>query len=383
MTAGVTIGRPMTDRFTRGRFKRGRFVGRRPRAAVLCAAALLAAPASAELEPADFAGALETARSMPRLNSLLVSHRGDLVLEQYFNGRGRDSTTNVKSVSKTILSALIGVAIDEGHIVGLDQPIADFLGDYYESIDDPRKASITVGDLLSMRSGLETTSFYNYGAWVSSSDWLKFALDRPLVAEPGTRLVYSTGSTHLLSAILTRATGRSSYRFAVEALTRPLGFELSAWDRDPSGIYFGGNNMAFTPGQLLAFGEMYLNGGRHGDRQVIPEGWVALTTTPQVESPRERGRYYGYGWWVRYSAGFRTPYAWGYGGQFVMLVPELDLVAVTTSMSEPGDGRRSHIRRLYRMLENDIVAAAADALGEFRPVPRAPEPNVPTAPVGD
>ena len=333
---------------------------------------LATVPAFAELTAEDFDRAFAMADEMPRLNSLLISHQGNLVVENYYNGRDRGDTANVKSVSKTMMSALIGLAIDRGHISGLDQPAAEILTEYFADLDDPVKQTITVGDLLSMRSGLETTSFYNYGAWVMSNDWLKFALDQPLVAEPGTELLYSTGSTHLLSAILTRASGQSSYRFAVRELTRPLGFDLAAWDRDPTGIYFGGNNMAFTPRQMLAFGETYLNGGRYGDRQVIPPEWVEKSTQPLAESPREPGRFYGYGWWIRYSAGFRTPYAWGYGGQFIVLVPELDLVAVTTSNSEPGSGRREHIRDVYRLLEFGVVQSAADALGEFRPVRRLP-----------
>lgn len=326
--------------------------------------------AEAALDADVFAPALARAATMPRLRSLLVSHQGDIVVEEYLNGTRPGDTANVKSVSKTIMSALIGIAIGEGHIAGVDQPISDYFGDQLASAADSRKQSITVGQLLSMQSGLETTSFYNYGAWVTSGDWIRFALEQPLLADPGTRLVYSTGNTHLLSAILTAATGRSSLRFALDYLTRPMGFDLAAWDRDPNGIYFGGNNMAFTPRQMLEFGEMYLRNGVHDGRQVVPADWVRRSLEPRVESPRERGRYYGYGWWVRYTAGFETPYAWGYGGQFILLVPPLDLVVVTTSSSEPGSGRRSHIRNLYRLLEYGVVAAGADALGEFRPAPR-------------
>ena len=307
---------------------------------------------------------------MPRLKSLLVSHSGDIVVEEYLNGTRAGDTANVKSVSKTVMSALVGIAIEAGHIESVDQPITDYFGELIVATDDPRKRSITVGHLLSMQAGLETTSFYNYGAWVTSDDWVRFALEQPLLADPGTRLVYSTGNTHLLSAILTKATGRSSLRFALDQLTRPMGFDLAAWDRDPNGIYFGGNNMAFTPRQMLDFGEMYLRDGIHEGRRILPSDWVRRSIEPRIESPRERGRYYGYGWWVRYTAGFETPYAWGYGGQFIVLVPDLDMVVVTTSSSEPGSDRRQHIRALYRLLEDGVVAAAADALGEFRPAPR-------------
>lgn len=348
-----------------------------------CAMAVFAArPGSAEsaLSDAHFEPVLEAADGMPRLRSLLVDHDGETVVEKYFNGARPGDSANVKSVSKSIMSALVGLAIARGHIEGLDQPIADYYGNLLENADDPRKRRITVGNLLSMQAGLETTSFYNYGAWVLSSDWVRFALEQPMRAAPGTRLLYSTGNSHLLSGIVTRATGRSSLAFAREALANPLGIEIAAWDRDPAGIYFGGNNMAFTPRAMLAFGRLYLNGGRHEGRQILPEEWVELSTKPRVESSRERGRYYGYGWWVRLMAGFETPYAWGYGGQFIVLVPELDLVVVTTSSSEPGDGRRTHIRGLYDLIENGVIAPAADALGEFRPAPRRTLPAaVPSA----
>jgi len=311
-----------------------------------------------------FADAQDAAEKMPRLHSMLISHRGELVLEKYFNGRTSRQTANVKSVSKSWISALVGIAIERGYIAGLDQPISEFYGEMLAGEDDETKRSITIGNLLSMQAGLETTSFYNYGAWVLSDDWVRFALQQPLRAEPGTRLLYSTGNTHLLSDILTQVTGRSTLQFARDELGRPLGFHIEAWPTDPDGIYFGGNNMEITPRQMLKFGELYLNKGRANGRQVIPESWVDISIQPRAESSRERGRYYGYGWWVRDMAGVQIAYAWGYGGQFILLAPSLDLVVVTTSSSFPGRDRRAHIRALYDVLEQWIVspvAASVDA----------------------
>ena len=113
-----------------------------------------------------------------------------------------------------------------------------------------------------MRPGLEGTSNRNYGAWVTSRNWVRHALARPMFAAPGEEMEYSTGNTHLLSAILTQATGKSTWQFANEVLAKPLGFSLAQWPRDPQGIYFGGNDMLMTPRQMLAFGELYLNDGR-------------------------------------------------------------------------------------------------------------------------
>ena len=319
----------------------------------------------ADVQFADvlFADALDTAGTMPRLHSLLISHKGDLVLERYFNGRSSRQTANVKSVSKTWISALVGIAIEQGYIEGLDQPISAFYDEILAGASNASKRSITIGNLLSMQAGLETTSFYNYGAWVLSDDWVGFALNQPLQVSPGTRLTYSTGNTHLLSAILTQATGRSTLQFAREELGKPLGFQLESWPTDPGGVYFGGNNMEITPRQMLAFGELYLNKGRANGRQVLSETWVETSHQRLAESGRERGRYYGYGWWLRDMAGVGTAYAWGYGGQFIVLAPSLELVVVTTSSSLPGDGRRSHIRSLYDVLEWQIVRPVAATTG--------------------
>ena len=308
-----------------------------------------------------FADALDAAGQMPRLHSLLISHKGGLVLEKYFNGRNSRQTANVKSVSKSWISALVGIAIEQGYIEGLDQPISEFYDEMLIGDSNASKRSITIGNLLSMQAGLETTSFYNYGAWVLSDDWVRFALQQPLRAPPGTRLIYSTGNTHLLSAILTQSTGKSTLQFAREELGQPLGFHIEAWPTDPNGIYFGGNNMEMTPRQMLEFGELYLNKGRANGQQVIPESWVELSLQRLAESSRERGRYYGYGWWLRDMAGVQIAYAWGYGGQFTLIAPGLDLVVVTTSSSLPGSDRRSHIRSLYDVLEKRVVETVAAA----------------------
>jgi len=332
-------------------------------AAVFAATLITSSLAAEDLGLADeqvFNGALRTAGQMPRLHSLLVSQNGELIVEEYFNGQSSRRTANVKSVSKSVMSALVGIAIDQGHVTGLNQPISDFAGDLLPGNLETPKDGITVGNLLSMQSGLETTSFYNYGAWVLSDDWIDFALQQPLQAPPGTKLQYSTGNTHLLSAILTEATGRSTLEFAREVLGQPLGFQLAAWPQDPKGVYFGGNNMEFTPRQMLAFGELYLNKGQVNGRQVISADWIETSLQPLAESAREEGRFYGYGWWMRDMAGVQTTFAWGYGGQFILLVPDLSLVVVTTSSSLPGDNRRSHIRSLYDLLEHQIVQPLRD-----------------------
>jgi CubicO group peptidase (beta-lactamase class C family) len=313
---------------------------------------------------ADLGAAVAAAETMPRLHSLLVSRGGEILVERYFNGKDQADIANVKSVSKSLISALVGIAIDQGHIPSLEQPIGDYFGDALDSQTDAPKRSITIEHLLTMQSGLETTSNRNYGAWVLSPDWVEFALRQPLESSPGTTMVYSTGNTHLLSAILTQATGRDTLSYARDVLAEPLGFHLAPWPKGPRGIYFGGNDMELTPRQMLAFGELYLHGGRAHGKQIVPEAWVEASLVPRAESRRERDRYYGYGWWIRNVAGVRTPYAWGFGGQFIILVPELDVTIVATSASTPDNGRRGHRQILHGLIESQIVAPLAAARGD-------------------
>ena len=301
------------------------------------------------LESAAKAGA-----ALPRLRSLLVSHRGELVLERYYGGARASQAANIKSASKSIISALVGIAVSRGFITSVEQSIGDY---FPELLKDPeqRKRAITIEDLLTMRSGLESTSGRDYGAWVQSPNWVRYVLTRQLIDQPGTRVEYSTGTSHLLSAILTKATKSSTWQFAQESLARPLGFALPRWTQDPQGIYFGGNEMSMTPRQMVRFGELYLHDGRVGATQVLPKDWVAKTRVPRGRSRWGSDREYGYGFWIRDLAGHDSYYAWGYGGQFVFIVPDLELVVVTTSRTDVSTERRDHLGAIYELVEQQVI----------------------------
>jgi CubicO group peptidase (beta-lactamase class C family) len=299
-----------------------------------------------------------TAANVPRLHSLLVSHHGSLILERYLNGRRATQHANVKSVSKSVISALVGIAIEQKHIPSVREPINTYFSDLLRAPAEAPKRAITVEDLLTMRSGLESTSGRSYGAWVTSKNWVRFVLTRELETAPGAEMEYSTGNTHLLSAILTRATKRSTWQYAQEVLAKPLGFSLARWPQDPQGVFFGGNDMLFTPRQLLAFGEMYLNRGRHLNRQVVPSRWVDDSLVPRGRSDFN-DQLYGYGWWMREFAGEQSFFAWGFGGQYVFVIPSLQLVVVTTSSTATGEERRGHRRTIFGLLEQIIESVKA------------------------
>ena len=311
-------------------------------------------------QPPAPAGVLETAATassqLPRLRSLLVSYKGSLVLERYYGGARASQLANIKSASKSVISALVGIAVAKGAIKSVDQPIADYFPELAKD-PEPKKRAITIEDLLTMRSGLESTSGRQYGAWVRSKNWVRYVLAQPLIDEPGTRVEYSTGTSHLLSAILTKATKKSTWQFAQEELAKPLGFTLAQWPQDPQGIYFGGNDMLMTPRQMIRFGELYENDGRLGDRALIPRPWVEQTAVGRGRSRWGSDREYGLGWWIRDFGPHKSFYAWGYGGQFIFVIPSLDLVVVTTSRTDVSRERRDHLGAIYDLVELQIVPA--------------------------
>lgn len=330
-----------------------------PPRSVDAAAAVSGAPVrpapSVGLDSALMAAAVEEAASLPRLRTLLVSRHGEMQVERRFRGPALDAPANVKSVSKSVLSAVVGIAIAEGHLQGVDQPVAPFFERYLAAHDDAKRR-ITVGHLLTMQSGLEQTSGTRYGSWVSSRDWVRYAITRPMVDEPGGRRLYSTGNSHLLAAALTQATRQSLWAYSREKLAQPAGIGLPRWPADPQGIFFGGNEMRMTPRDMVRFGELYRNGGRVGDRQVVPEAWVRESLTPRSAS-RWVGEGYGYGWFISSVQGYPMFYAWGYGGQFIFVVPDLELTVVTTS--DPDAPReRDHLASVRRLFHERIVPAA-------------------------
>jgi CubicO group peptidase (beta-lactamase class C family) len=309
-----------------------------------------------KLEPTLHARAMETAKSLPRLRSLLISIDGTLVEERYFNGARAAQPANLKSASKSLLSILVGIALDRGYLGSVRDRIDKFFPEHLGGADNAAKKAITIEDLLTMRSGLEATSNVNYGRWVQSSNWVRYVLSRPLLDVPGGAMIYSTGNSHLLSALLTRAAKMSTFEFARRYLAVPLGISLGPWPRDPQGIYFGGNEMHLTPRDMLEVGKLYLNGGRAGGKQVVAETWIRESLKPRTRS-RWSGREYGYGWWIDTLAGQPTYYAWGHGGQFIFVVPDLKLVLAATSVPEPGEGRRDHQRAIYDLVEHDLIPA--------------------------
>ena len=328
---------------------------------VIAAAMLASAPPRLRAQPAEFD--LRAASELPQLRTLLVSWHGRLAAEYHGRGVRPDAPANVKSVSKSIIAALVGIAIERGLIKGIAEPIVTYFPELRRDAD-ARKPAITIEDLVTMRAGLESTSGRNYGAWVRSGNWVRHALRQPMVSEPGGAMEYSTGSSHLLSAILTKTTGTSTWQFAQDALAAPLGFRLAKWPQDPQGVYFGGNEMLLAPKQMVAIGELYLNRGKSSGRQIVPASWIDTSCEPRTTSAWDSERQYGYGWWIQDFTHGKACFAWGYGGQYILVFRDLDLVVAATSSTTVSEERRGYRRRLLQLIQERVLQPIAAGMAE-------------------
>jgi CubicO group peptidase (beta-lactamase class C family) len=303
---------------------------------------------------------MDRARALDQLNAIVIGVDGEVVAAEAFRGPAVDRAVNVKSVSKTIVAALTGIAIDRGALSGTAATLGEVAPGLIPRDADPRVTGITVADLLTMQAGLERTSGGNYGAWVESRNWVADALSRPMVRQPGAGMLYSTGSYHVLGAVLTEVTGRSLLEQAREGLGDPLDIDVPPWTRDPQGYYMGGNEMALSPLAMFRFGEVYRLGGAIDGARVLSEAWVAESLVPRTRS-NFSGDDYGYGWFLREAGGHEMAYARGYGGQMIFVVPSLRLtVAITSDPNRPArsDG---HVGDLQRLMAESVVPAAEGA----------------------
>lgn len=317
--------------------------------------------ASSADDPA-FAEAIEAAHRFDNIRTLHVVQSGDVRVAHGFNNAPIDGPTNIKSASKVLIATLVGIAIDRGILNGVDQRVADLLDDQLPDDPNPRLNDITIGHLLSMQAGLRRTSGRNYGVWVNSGNWVRSALGQPFSDEPGGDMLYSTGNTHLLSAILTRQTGQSTYQLANDWLG-PAGVRVAHWMTDPQGIPLGGNQVSMTPESLVALGELYRRGGVTADgTRLLSEDWIQASWRARTRS-RYTGDGYGYTWFIRDFAGVQGYYGWGFGGQMLYVVPDLELTVAITSNTNAPSGRTGYRDDLHRLVSRYIIPNAVRALG--------------------
>jgi len=281
------------------------------------------------------------------IHSILL-YRGDrLVLEEYFEGVKRWDglpyefnaavLDNVYSVTKSFTSAAIGLAIQDGVIRDVDVPVRDFFPEHEDLGGPLADGSLTVRHLLTMSAGLDWNELdvpYSdpsnaHQMMNRAPNQIRYVLERPYVAQPGERFYYNSGLTHTLGEIVARATGETLSDYVAERLFTPLGIQDFWWYSYENGLQHAGGGLHMRPRDMLKFGALYLNDGVWNGTRVMPEGWVGASSSKQAPD-----REYGYQWWRdswekdgTQISGFS---AQGLGGQFIFIVPDLDLVAVFT-----------------------------------------------------
>jgi CubicO group peptidase (beta-lactamase class C family) len=284
------------------------------------------------------------------LHSLLIIRNGYLISENYFGTYQPDTRHQLYSVTKSFIATLIGIAIDKGDIAGTDQRIVEFFPERTFANLDDRKSAMTLDDTLTMRTGLDwQEGDPAYRAMYMSSDWVKYVLDEPMIAAPRTQFNYCSGCSHVLSAVLSQTTGMNPRDFAEQYLFKPLGITNARWDIDAAGIPIGGWGLQMTPRDMAKLGYLYLHNGQWDGQQIVSAEWVENATRTHTETDGTLG--YGYQWWTFPSLAAYT--ALGRDGQTIFVIPEKDLIIVTTAEMSGHD-------QIFRFIEQYILLAVRE-----------------------
>lgn len=271
------------------------------------------------------------------IDSVTVIRNGYLVLDASIYPYSTSEEHIIHSCTKSIVSALIGIAIAEDYLEDVQTPVLEIFPEKNVANVDPFKEDMLLEHLLTMTSGLDCQDSYLY-RWQglqemrASADWVQHILDLPMIAPPGTRFEYCNGASFLLSAILSENTGMSAHEFADQHLFGPLGISDVTWPKNPGGINIGWGELRMLPHDMAKIGYLYLNNGIWEGEQVVPADWIAVSTREYISATLEDG--YGYQWWVS-DADYYL--ALGYAGQFIFVIPGENMVVVFTSDLDESD----------------------------------------------
>ena len=303
------------------------------------------------------------------VSAVIAIHQGKVVLEKYFHDHDINDTFHVASVTKSIISALVGIAIDKGYIKSINEKVMDFFPEYNHLWNNECRNSVTLKNLLTM------TAPYDFPDWnepfdkfCSSPDWIEYILNS--LGKNGSlgNFKYSTQGAHLISCILTRAVHKSAREFANEYLFSPAGMntiadyetdsfdfdylfgkKLKGWPHDPQGNSTGGWGLNLTLRDMALFGLLYLNDGFYNGRQIVPKSWVQQSVSPFSNEKAFAENQYGYLWWINNYDGLNCYSAVGDGGNIISCIPEKELVvAVSAEFPKP-------LENPYEFIESYII----------------------------
>ncbi|MFJ8065684.1 serine hydrolase domain-containing protein [Psychrobacillus sp. NPDC096426] len=273
---------------------------------------------------------LEKKLKSVKIEGFIINQRNERVFEYMKNKKIREKPTKVYSITKSIVSILIGILIDKGLIKDVNYPIFNFFPELLES-KESMKREITIFHLLTMTSGVEAGNFQG------SKNWVKFILEQPMLHKPGSTFQYNSGNSHLLSSIIKQVSGISTAAFAEKYLFGPLGIKKYIWVNDPQGIQGGGFSISMSLEDMMKIGILLLNKGNYFSKQLISSGWISQSKSPNkhVETLSHGTFGYGYQLWIYENSASDNPidyyYASGLFGQYIFIVPKLELVAVVKS----------------------------------------------------
>jgi CubicO group peptidase (beta-lactamase class C family) len=301
------------------------------------------------------------------IRSVLVTRNNKLVVEGYFNGWHRERRQDLRSASKSFVSAVMGIAIDKGIVKSVDEKVLDYFPEYDNLQNwDEQKAETTIRDFLRMRTGLQCNDWANESPgnqekMYVTDDWLKFIFDLPVSNSPGTRFSYCSGAPIIMSAVVAKTSGTTSFEFAKENLLTPLGINNYVWEYMPARPEYAGGQLHMRPRDFLKFGLLFLNDGTWNGTRIISSEWIEESTRPDGDVPGQRpGTKYGYYWWyTSWTINGKTInayYANGNGGQLMYILKELNMVVAFT-----GGAYNSSIEsRVYTIMQQTILPAVLE-----------------------
>ena len=268
-------------------------------------------------------------KQLPHLRSLLIARHGRLVFENYYGDATRDTLHNMQSMTKSVSSALVGIALRKGLIKSLDTRVTSYFPEYRDVIRDDRMSAVTIRHLLSMSSGIDEASLSFDKAF---ADPVREVLGWRLLFEPGHGFKYSSAGAHLLGGVLRAVSGQSVLEFARAELFGPLGIGEVVWYADGTGLQSGGMSALWRSRDMLKLGELYLRQGRWQRQVLIPAEYAADSVTVHNSGDFYGAHVqYGYMWWIKTISGHRAFWAAGYGGQYLLVLPDVDMVVLCTS----------------------------------------------------
>ena len=304
-------------------------------------------PAAQGLDPKLVAQLYLDADELETIYGVLVVKNDQLIAERYFNKGGLEQLSGRQSVTKSYTSALTGIALDRGCLSSVDQKMIDFFPEFAGKIKDPRKRQITIRELLQMRGGYpwegREPPYFDILFMSNNWRWLPHIVDIPLTADPGTEFKYSNLSSHILGIIVARACDTSLRSYAQEHLFSPMNAVVGPWTTDADNYNWGEIEIQVTARDMAKFGLLYLHDGEFGGKQVVPASWVEDSLQRYSEDinftgwfSSKLGRYfsdvgYGFQWWSASAGKHQFDFAWGHGGNLIVLLDDLDMIIVTTA----------------------------------------------------